>query len=184
MGGEGYTPLVNVPVLSFSFKDAHIPNLGSVANYVEKAEFWSFGVTLDGKISGQPFRMSYPNNVTSDPNANLYVRLDLPMHRLKFYDMLATRNKSDPVFAVNYTEEQPEERDDERKKVINRIGIYDVQGRLVLDSDGTVEEEELAKLRDIVKFLRPTAVTLYRIGWESAILHTGNSNTLDTIVVP
>ena len=189
MSEEAKERRIVIPVLSFKLPDlvtteSFLNDVPTYANCVSDGTF----VSLDGKFNGQPFHVQFPSGYWyNQPNQPLYMRLDLPQHGIRFYERRS--GGGGPAYAINYTNQPPEERDEQRRKILISVfhaHIASVKGKFVLDSDPEINADDLQRLQAVSESLVDT-VNLYRhIGRVNAdkIKASHGAGTLDSLVVP
>lgn len=159
--------------------------LKNVPTYVSGAVSDGTITSIDGKLNGQPFHAAWPPGIYLHSHEQpVYLKLELPQQSITFYER--THGNEGPAFAINYLKKEPEERDEERKKVIHVHLHSSQQGRYVFDTDTEINAQDLERLKAIAAYLKPTLRMWRKIGKVNAIklINSHGEGTLDSLVVP
>jgi hypothetical protein len=174
-----------IPVLSFRLKELSEELAGTAPTYVRSAVFDGFLLHMDGKLNGQPFSVSYPDTVVIGHVEGLdstYMSVKLPLHGMEYYEKIG--GDMGPSYAIDYTNREPEERDEARLKVFWHMHLNHPSGRVFLDSDKDLIVEDLEKLKKIGDYLRPTTLAYYQLGRSTLydIMQSRGKGTLESLV--
>lgn len=176
-----------IPAISFSLPKLFLSgrSLENVPTYVSKAVSDGTMTSIDGRLNGQPFHAAWPPGFYfNDPEQSIYLKLYFPQQAIAFYER--TRGIQGHAFAINYLKREPEERDEERRKIIHIHLHAGQEGRYVFDTDPEINMEHLERLKAIAAYLKPTLRMWCKIGRVNAVklINADGAGTIESLVVP
>ena len=183
------TPRKIIPVISFRLPDLITKEffLKDVPTYISTCISDGVFVSIDGQWNGQPFHTTFPTGrmALGPDNQPLYMRLDLPQHSIRYYER--RDGEGGPNYAVNYTNQPPEERDEQRRRTLAlELHAHDIKGKFVLDTDSEMDMEHLKKLQAITDSLVDTMNVYLKLGGVNTkkLRNSHGAGTLESLVVP